>query len=255
MNYEATECIMKTIVESAWNFMNTKQQSGEHINDYLTRFKAAKDVLWSHIGKDFTNLLQSDSEYASASIDEKEMKELKSRVVEALLTHMFLSNADRSKCASLLAKFKTEHSLEEASDSDKKQMYPVKLETAVTVLSGHTWDEAWNKNKNKKKNDKGNDSKGKKDEELKLSFAQIKKNQCYCCGEMNHPFKDCPKKLIAPKKDWFINKNKAVQQYNQIVQEISTGHQYPHKRITTASKCCKHCLCSNASSYTNTKHS
>ena len=35
MNYEATECAMKTVMESIKNFVNLKQYPNEHLNDYL----------------------------------------------------------------------------------------------------------------------------------------------------------------------------------------------------------------------------
>ena len=71
-----------------------------------------------------------------------------------------------------------------------------------------------------KKNDKKT---SKKDEENpSMSFAQFSKTKCYCCGKNNHDYKDCSKRSTTNKNDWWINKQKDVQQYNQIISDIKT---------------------------------
>ena len=59
MNCEASECVHKTVLDALRNFVNLKQMREESIADHSARFKAAKDALWSHIGKDFKNLMKS----------------------------------------------------------------------------------------------------------------------------------------------------------------------------------------------------
>ena len=61
MNYEADEYVHKTIQEALKNLVTLRQGREESLNDYLDRFIAAKSVLWSHVGKDFTKMLQTTS--------------------------------------------------------------------------------------------------------------------------------------------------------------------------------------------------
>ena len=63
MNCEASECAHKTVLDALRNFVNLKQAREESITDYSARCKAAKDVLWSHIGKDFLNLMRAAPDY------------------------------------------------------------------------------------------------------------------------------------------------------------------------------------------------
>ena len=63
INYEASEYIHKTVLDALRNFVNLKQAREESIADYSARYKAAKDVLWSHIGKDFLNLMRAAPDY------------------------------------------------------------------------------------------------------------------------------------------------------------------------------------------------
>ena len=55
---------------------------------------------------------------------------------------------------------------------------------------------------------------------VSLSFAQFKKGKCYCCGKTDHPYQDCPKRSALTKDQWWINKQKDVQQYNQLISDI-----------------------------------
>ena len=113
MNYEASECIHKTALDALKNFVNLKQNREESITDYSARFKAAKDVLWSHIGSDFLNLMRAAPNYLDVlkTNDSDKYNELRDKVVETLMTHMFMSNADQNKCGSLMARFRTDHTL------------------------------------------------------------------------------------------------------------------------------------------------
>ena len=51
MNCEASECVHKTVLDALRNFVNLKQHRDKSIADCHARFKAAKDVLWSHMEK------------------------------------------------------------------------------------------------------------------------------------------------------------------------------------------------------------
>ena len=234
MNYEADEYVHKTIQEALKSFVNLKQRQGESLNDYLERFMTAKSVLWAHVGKDFTKMLQTDEKWIDAEAElilgnETPMKELKKRVAEGFITYHFMANADQTKYGSLMEGFKTQHNMKKNDpNADATKKYPAVMDTATSVFQGHTWDKTYHeKNKKDRQNKKTSPQKDQKDNSsgsdvANLSFAQLSKGSCYCCGQRGHPFSDCPKKATTPKSQWHINKNKEVQQYNKIVDEIVT---------------------------------
>ena len=217
MNYEASECIHKTVLDALRNFVNLKQNREESITDYSARFKAAKDVLWSHIGQDFQNQIRAAPDYLQvlANPDSTKMDELRDRVVETFLTYLFMSNADQNKYGSLMARFRTDHTL---VDGDKLSEYPTTLERAVTVMTNHEWDKAYHENKRKREERKKENPKRIEENSI---FAQIGKGRCYCCGKTNHNYEDCTKRLSTPKSEWHINKNKEVQAYQRLAAEIA----------------------------------
>ena len=51
LSYDSTEYRMKTICDAIKAFINLKQRDDELELDFLTRFKAARDVFYSHVGK------------------------------------------------------------------------------------------------------------------------------------------------------------------------------------------------------------
>ena len=86
--------------------MNLKQHREESIADHSARFKAAKDALWSHIGKDFKNLIKAapDHDGVLKANSADKCNKPRDRVVETFLTCLFVSNADQNKCGSLMAR-------------------------------------------------------------------------------------------------------------------------------------------------------
>ena len=53
LSYESTKYSMKTVCDALKSFINLKQRDDESALDYLKKFKAARDVFLSHVGKDF----------------------------------------------------------------------------------------------------------------------------------------------------------------------------------------------------------
>ena len=80
------------MLDALRNFVNLKQAREESITDYSARYKAAKDVLWSHIGKDFLNLMRAAPDYNDVLKTNNKDKcvELRDRVVETFLTYQFI---------------------------------------------------------------------------------------------------------------------------------------------------------------------
>ena len=63
MNVETTQYKMKTVIDTMRNFVNTRQRHEETLNEYLERFKAAKNVFFSHVGTEFEKLVKEDPSY------------------------------------------------------------------------------------------------------------------------------------------------------------------------------------------------
>ena len=71
LSYKSSQFCMKTICEALKGFINLKQRDDEDAANYLDRFKAASDVLLSHVGKSFhfPKLVEEHPDYlAQASI-------------------------------------------------------------------------------------------------------------------------------------------------------------------------------------------
>ena len=217
MNYESSQYKMKIVIDAVRNFVNTRQKNTESINNYMSSFKATKDVFLSHVGKDFTKLLKEDPDYiqiqadqtlSSAVIADRTAKAAL-KVLEEVITYLFMNNADQSKYGSLMARFNTTQSLGNSGE------YPKTLVDAHTVLDAHNWDKEYTEKQKRIKNNER-----KEDEPLHLSFAQFKRGKCYCCGKTDHAYQDCNKRSTTTKDQWWISKQRDIQQYNQIISEI-----------------------------------
>ena len=179
-------------------------------------------------------MLQTDDKWTDAEAElamnnETPMKELKKRVAEGFITYHFMANADQTKHGSLMEGFKTQHNMKKNNpNADATKKYPAVMDTATSVFQGHKWDKTYHEKRVKdRQNKKTSPQKDQKDnpsgsDVANLSFAQPGRGGCCCCGQRGHAFSDCPKKATTSKSQWHINKNKEVQQYNKIVDEIVT---------------------------------
>ena len=106
--------------------------------------------------------------------------------------------------------------------------HPKTLDLAKAALSAHTWDQEYYDRQKKYKNKQNNNSNEEQnttgnEDSLSPSFAQFSsQGKCYCCGSNRHAYKDCVKRNALKKEDWWINKQKDIQQYNQLTVEITT---------------------------------
>ena len=237
MSFESTQYRMKTICDAMKTVLNSRQRDDEHGIDYLKRFKASKDVFYSHVGKTFAfpSVLVDDKEYNEAMAKlhshialDKEKEEAQKTIEKVCKKHtdqffayLYLENADRSKYGSLISGLETQWSL-------GNKQYPQTMIEANNVLDNHTFDKAYGEKKKKRKEQNKKNKENDKSEEDKpitnLSFAQMK-NTCYCCGK-NHKLPDCPEKDRIPRSDWYINKTKEMKNFQQmakVTKEIE-GH-------------------------------
>ena len=254
MSYESTQYRMKTILEAMRSYVNLKQKDGESILDYLRRSKAAEEVFYSHVGKNFffPKLLDQDQDYDNA-IDDlkdgyrngdqnkieasiKEKRKIETKMREEFSAYVYLANVDMSKYGTLVAGLDTQYSL-------GQDQYPKSRVDAHQVVSNHPWDPGYKKNQDKRREKDKKDGKPKSDDADKpvsMTFNQMKKkNVCYCCGE-KHQFQDCPKKDTTPRTQWYINQNSEAIKYNAMVAEIRdalapAGSQAPSTASVAAS--------------------
>ena len=119
MNYESSQYKMKIIIDAVRNSVNTRQRHGESLTDYLGRFKATKDVFLSHVGKDFSKLIKEDTKYdeikSDTSLTDEQVKTevalVAQKVLEEVITYLFMNNADQVKYGSLVVRLNTSESL------------------------------------------------------------------------------------------------------------------------------------------------
>ena len=151
MSYESTQYRMKTICDALKNMLNMKQREDESTIDYLRRFKAARDVFYSHVGKNFVfpRTVEDDKEYKDAlqeyiaatddagreaATDKAQKARVKS--MDQFLSYLFLENSDRLRFGSILSGLDTQFSL-------NNDQYPKTLLDAQNVVSNHKWDDAY----------------------------------------------------------------------------------------------------------------
>ena len=235
LSYESTQYRMKTICDAMKSLVNLKQRDDEHPIEYLKRFKAARDVFISHVGKSFhfPRVLEEQQEYLAIQgvLDsaittstrkeeaQKEMTSLKHKTVDEFLAYVYLENTDRSRYGSVLTGLETQFSL-------SHDQYPKSLIDAQNVIENHTYDPEYrkkrkdkyeNRSKNRENKETNQDNREQRDAPS-LSFAQMR-NTCYCCGK-NHKLPDCPDRHSTPKDQWHINKAKEAKMYQNMVTDI-----------------------------------
>ena len=238
LNYKEHRYEMSIISDAMKTWLLSKQKEGEHLNDYTKRYRTAVEVFESHLGGPIilqnyvkgmegypTPSNDSNDAFADAVADEsdqdeqvkqeesqkdtksesqKEVKKLIAKAFEQLVAYVYMDNADKKKYGQLLDALSQQQSL-------KVNQYPKTLADANQVLANHRHDNfKEKKEESKKQASQGNDS-GKSQNQnqnqspLELSFAQLIKGNCYCCGKKGHYLDKCPIKDSTPQDKWVIN--------------------------------------------------
>ena len=121
--------------------------------------------------------------------------------------------------------------------AENEDKYPQDVKALIDIMRSHS------KKKPKKKisGDKDGNNKNKEKSERESSFAQ--KNQgyaCWCCGDKQCKFRDCPKKAILAKDQWHdpskYSNSYCQQVNNQKVEderdyEVSFSHAQCHAKV------------------------
>jgi hypothetical protein len=215
MNFQDARYEMSVISDAFRALFNAKQAEGENLTEYARKFKAAKDIIVSHLGAplNLAKYVETMSQYDANNATKVEV--LTKQAQEQFLAFLFLENADQNKYGTLMRNLNSQKSL-------GNDQYPKTVVDACEVLSNHKSDNANKINKKKEHKAKGdgnqkNDSSNtKEDDSAVLSFAQLE-GKCYCCGKPGHKLPDCNKKDKIPKPEWAINKSQ-----QQFVQEQKT---------------------------------
>jgi hypothetical protein len=122
---------------------------------------------------------------------------------ERAFAFLYLENADQAKYGTILTNLNSQKSL-------GNDQYPKTIVDTNNVLSNHKFDakkpaNKQDNNKNPNQEKKGNEQKVA-EESLQLSFAQMEKGRCYCCGRKGHKSPECRSQKIIPREEWAINK-------------------------------------------------
>jgi hypothetical protein len=183
-HYQEHQYNMSIVLDSIRGLINTKQKEGELLQDWTKRFRIARDLLESHLGRPLIikKIAESLPEYDVS--DPVSIRKCQEKTFEKFLAYFYLENADRTKYGSLLNGLNTQQLL-------GNNQYPKSVTEANNVLSNHRMD---NPAKMKREQDDKFKQKAKdeesKEQEINLSFAQLE-GKFYCCGKPGHHSPTC----------------------------------------------------------------
>jgi len=140
MNFQDARYKMSVIPDAFRALFNSKQAEGENLTEYTRKFKAAKDIIVSHLGVplNLAKYVKTMSKYDANNPDKH--KVLTKQSQEQFLAFLFLENADQSKYGTLMRNLNSQKSL----GNDE---YPKTVVDACEVLSNHKFDNVTKINK------------------------------------------------------------------------------------------------------------
>ena len=125
-------------------FLTTRQKDAESLIDYSRRFKAARDVLTSHLGGPIilTKFVMQMTGYTPDEMGDN--VRLIDEAYDQFVAYSFMEGADKSKYGEMMLTLEDQYSL-------KNNQYLKTLEDAITALKLHKFDEKYHEDKQKKK--------------------------------------------------------------------------------------------------------
>ena len=193
LSYEDTRYDMRIILDAFRAYFGCKQKEKESLLEYIKRFKLARDILKSHIGGEnfLRKIIEADSSYASA--DPADQIKIIKEADERFSTYIYLDNSDKAKYGSVMSGLNSQKSL-------KNDQFPNTLIDRHNALSNNPWGNS----KNLKNKNNNNNNEKDKEQETPLTFTQNKKDIiCFFCGKKGHNSKECTKKDIINKENWW----------------------------------------------------
>ena len=193
---------MISMTDALTRLLNFRQQEGEDLLDFVKRFKQAKDVTVSQMGKDFLRgFIEHQPEYRDSTNTAEKDAMLKDSF-EAWSALLLLRSSDQAKYGTLMKGFISQYSL-------GNDQYPKTIATAIDVLSNHKIDAKYYENQ-KNKRDKSRSERSERSERTndstnESSFAQYDLT-CYCCGKKGHSSTTCDKRATTPREEWHVNR-------------------------------------------------
>ena len=211
------------MTEALTRLLHVKQGDQEQLLDYVKRFKEARDVITSIVGKDILNkFIENTQEYQDIKDSNKaaEQKMMKDEAFDKWMAYLLLKNSDQTKYGGLINGLTLQYVM-------GHKQYPADVTAVTDVLSNYKWDPSYKEKLEKLKKQK---TKSKRDDDdtistlsmnTKTSFAQGELT-CYCCGKKGHIAQKCLKKNTIPKNEWVINKARVYLQQTREEEEDSS---------------------------------
>ena len=144
LSFSKNKYEMSSVHATLKAYMNTRQKDGESLIDYSRRFKAARDVLISHLGG---LIILTKYVMQMKGYDEENMGSnvlLIDEAFEEFVAYSFMDGADKSKYGKMLETLEGQYSF-------KNNQYPKNLEDAITAMKAHKFDDKYHEEKKKKK--------------------------------------------------------------------------------------------------------
>ena len=137
LSYQDNKYPAAIVLNALTNLLTCKQQHGESLQDYTSRFKNYRDVLMSQMGGPIViqKMVEVDPSFtAAAAKNQDKLKDIQTKTYKEFLAHMYLHNSDHTKYGTLLTTLSTLHSL------GNDDQYPKTITEANSVLSSHKFD-------------------------------------------------------------------------------------------------------------------
>jgi len=200
---------MSIILDSMIALIHCKQRDKESLQDYIRKFKVAREIFQSHLGGVFVmkKFLENITGYDKD--DEEKIEELTEKADEQFSSYLYMVNSDQGKYGTVIKRLHSQKVLQ-------NDQYPRTIIEANNVLSTHKFDyikgqgNKPNSSKKEKRNREKQEDKDNEDESPPLSFTQME-GKCYCCGKAGHKSPDCYSKSKIPREEWAINKTNKAQ--------------------------------------------
>ena len=130
LNFQPHKYEMGILKDSMRAVLNMKQKEGESVADYTQRFKAARDVMLSHIGGQLilSRMVQEHDDYLGP--DEANNGDIAEKVQDAYFAYCYMEGADQTRYGTLIGTMEHQFNLH-------NNQYPITMAEATHTLTAH----------------------------------------------------------------------------------------------------------------------